>query len=348
MTKNSASKPGKSRTSTAPADSSRTSSSSFVRTHQPKEEENGTLPTSNRRADVQFGVDLVSTYARYNTSILIDTTDRSFQTFDVEAMIREISSISDHGTPLYRALCGNVALAFSHNSLAEELESLKKTVKQLEAKLHEALQSQMEENGRHEPHNGDSESHEEIGEAEDEEPANPHGQNQVEAENAANAPNSGAGANAVFGQFPCPTEPFKLKKENKCRGVNLNGVYLKLTDEFRKYKRDYGKFFKQFAHNVCKEGYIEDDWKLLRVPNERSYPKMIDIDYLTIVDFVKATYEAGGQPVYDGFEADKKEELNKIMEQFRSSARKAEEHKAKEEEKKRKAVATATTLPPSN
>ncbi|KAL6743688.1 hypothetical protein Aduo_016705 [Ancylostoma duodenale] len=270
-----------------------------------------TLPDTSRRADVQFGMDLVSTYARYNTFIPIDTKSGSFQTFDVEAMIREISCISDEETPLYRALCGNVALAFSHNSLAEELASLKKTVERLETKLDKAILIKMEEGGSNESDNNDREVYGEVEEAEDEEPANPNGQNQVEVENTENKPvNNGGEAVAVFGQFPCPMEPFLLKSEKKCRGVDLNEVYSKLVVEFEEYKKDYAKFFfKEFVNNVCKEGYIEDDWKLLRVANINSNLKMIDIDHRTIIDFVKATYEAGGKAIVDGFKAKVKEQL---------------------------------------
>ncbi|RCN36434.1 hypothetical protein ANCCAN_17682 [Ancylostoma caninum] len=228
---------------------------------------------TRRRPDVQFGVDLVASADRLtNESIQNIMAKNTFPTFDVMSMIREISRVPNKNSPLYRALCANVALAASHNAMAAALTTLNETVKQIRA-----TQASTDDKARAEAVTG-------------------------------------------FGSFPCPEQEFRLKGTEYGKGVSLNKVYRELATKFQgklKCEADYFSFFTAFLEMVCMRAYDKPNWPFLTVRVKKRKNEKIEMDHETIIAFMKATHEAGGQPVDYRFEDNTQKLFITVLNNFR-------------------------------
>ncbi|KHJ87768.1 hypothetical protein OESDEN_12448 [Oesophagostomum dentatum] len=87
------------------------STSCEVESHEPK---STPIPSTIRQMNTQLGVSLVESAARLTNESIQDLMAKiDIPKFDVMSMIREVSKVPNKNTPLYRALCANVALAAS-------------------------------------------------------------------------------------------------------------------------------------------------------------------------------------------------------------------------------------------
>ncbi|RCN40357.1 hypothetical protein ANCCAN_13706 [Ancylostoma caninum] len=181
------------------------------------------VPDIVQRPDVQFGVDLVASADRLtNESIQNIMAKNTFPTFDVMSMIREISRVPNKNSPLYRALCANVALAASGTEYG--------------------------------------------------------------------------------------------------KGVSLNKVYRELATKFQgklKCEADYFSFFTAFLEMVCMRAYDKPNWPFLTVRVKKRKNEKIEMDHETIIAFMKATHEAGGQPVDYRFEDNTQKLFITVLNNFR-------------------------------
>ncbi|EYC38659.1 hypothetical protein Y032_0703g1669 [Ancylostoma ceylanicum] len=143
---------------------------------------------------------------------------------------------------------------------------------------------------------------------------------QIRATQASTDDKARAEAVTGFGSFPCPEEEFRLKGTEYGKGVSLNKVYRELATKFQgklRSEADYFSFFTAFLEMVCMKAYDKPNWPFLTVRVKKRKNEKIEMDHETIIAFMKATHEAGGQPVDYRFEDNTQKLFITVLNNFR-------------------------------